>query len=141
MPASVLFLFSLHFITTSIEFWFHVPIEKALEDSLSVGRNMYTHVEDNNRFFLDKVAYQINARKLLVPRNASDLDNYLQIVQREFNLDSVEVYNADFRPVSASMDKRLPKDALEPLDTEKLKKGLKGGTPHGPHQRCSPPAN
>ncbi len=127
LPALVLFLFSLHFITTSIEFWFHVPIEKALEDSLSVGRNMYTHVEDNNRFFLDKAAYQIDARKLLAPRNASDLDNYLQIVQREFNLDSVEVYNADFRPVSTSMDKRLPKDALEPLDAEKLKKGLEGG--------------
>ncbi|MGM0403153.1 MAG: sensor histidine kinase [Thermodesulfobacteriota bacterium] len=127
LPASVLFLFSLHFITTSIEFWFHVPIEKALEDSLSVGRNMYTHVEDNNRFFLDKVAYQVDARKLLAPRNTSDLDNYLQIVQREFNLDSVEVYNAAFRPVSMSMDRGLPEDALAPLDPEKLKKGLEGG--------------
>ncbi len=124
LPASVLFLFSLHFITTSIEFWFHVPIEKALEDSLSVGRNMYAHVEDNNRFFLDKAAYQIETRNLLNPDNSRNLSNYTQIVQREFNLDSVEVYNADFQIVTVSTDDNLSTDDFAPLDVEILKKGL-----------------
>ncbi len=124
LPASVLFLFSLHFITTSIEFWFHVPIEKALEDSLSVGRNMYTHVEDNNRFFLDKAAYQIDNRKLLNPGNAVNLGNYVQIVQREFNLNSVEVYSPDARRIAMSTNRGLPEGAFEPLGAEKLTIGI-----------------
>lgn len=124
LPASVLFLFSLHFITTSIEFWFHVPIETALEDSLSVGRNMYTHVEDNNRFFLDKAAYQIDTRRLLGPGNSANLANYVQIVQREFNLDSVEVYSKDFRRIAMSTDRSFPEVAFEPLGRELLEKGI-----------------
>ena len=130
LPAFVLFLFSLHFITTSIEFWFHVPIETALEDSLSVGRNMYSHVEDNNRFFLDKAAYQVDTRNLLNPENTRNLSNYTQIVQREFNLDSVEVYDADFSLIAASADSALADDAFEPLDPETLGKGeaIQGGS-------------
>jgi len=123
LPAFVLFLFSLHFITTSIEFWFHVPIETALEDSLSVGRNMYSHVEDNNRFFLDKAAYQVDTRNLLNSENQRNLSNYAQIVQREFNLDSVEVYDAEFSLVAVSADSALADGAFEPLDAETLGKG------------------
>lgn len=128
LPASVLFLFSLHFITTSIEFWFHVPIEKALEDSLSVGKNMYRHVENNNRFFLGKAAYQIDAREIMNPGESNNLNNYVQIVQREFNLDSVEVYNAEFKRVAMSTDEELLPDAFEPLEPDKLKKGLTSGS-------------
>ena len=123
LPAFVLFLFSLHFITTSIEFWFDVPIETALEDSLSVGRNMYAHVEDNNRFFLDKAAYQVDTRNLLNSENTRNLNNYTQIVQREFNLDSVEVYDADFSLVSVSADSALADGAFGPLDPDTLGRG------------------
>ena len=37
LPTIVLFFFSINFITTSIEFWFNVPVEQALENSLQVG--------------------------------------------------------------------------------------------------------
>jgi len=32
LPTIVLFFFAMNFITTSIEFWFNVPVEKALEN-------------------------------------------------------------------------------------------------------------
>ncbi|MFP4649461.1 MAG: ATP-binding protein [Desulfobacterales bacterium] len=124
LPAGVLFAFSLHFITTSIEFWFQVPIEQALDDSLAVGRSMYKHVEDNNRFYLEKAAYQINNRELLNPDKESELDNYIQIVQREFNLDAVEVYDSDFKRLSYSTAGRMPRDALARLDIDNLQKAM-----------------
>ena len=65
LPSTVLFFFSLHFITSSIEFWFKIPIDQSLENSLAVGRNIYSLLEDNNTFYLDKAAYQISSRKLL----------------------------------------------------------------------------
>ncbi|MCF8110388.1 MAG: PAS domain-containing protein [Desulfobacteraceae bacterium] len=124
LPAGVLFAFSLHFITTSIEFWFQVPIEQALDDSLAVGRSMYQYVEDNNRFFLEKAAYQIDTRNLLDPEKRSDLDNYIQIVQREFNLDAVEAYNSNFERLSSSTTDRMPKEALSELDANQLQKAM-----------------
>jgi len=124
LPAGVLFVFSLHFITTSIEFWFHIPIEQALENSLSVGRNMYQHVEDNNRYFLEKTSYQINSRKLLNPGSQSQLNSYARVVQREFNLDTVSVYDAGFQRLTFSVADGLSPEMVNHLDTNQLQKGL-----------------
>ncbi|MCK5508565.1 MAG: PAS domain-containing sensor histidine kinase, partial [Desulfobacterales bacterium] len=55
MPTIVLFFFSINFITASIEFWFDVPVEQALENSLLVGRSVYKQAEENNQFFMEKI--------------------------------------------------------------------------------------
>ena len=95
LPTIVLFFFSINFITTSIEYWFNVPVEQALNNSLSVGRRMYAFAEENNRFFLDRIAYQVKTKKLYQPKNQKALSRYIQIVQREFNLDGIEVYSVN----------------------------------------------
>ncbi len=91
-PTIVLFFFSMNFITSSIEFWFNVPVEQALENSLSVGRRLYKYLEDHNRFYLRRISYQVEKKQLLVHENRNELYRYIQIVQREFNLHAVEVY-------------------------------------------------
>ncbi|MEA1899825.1 MAG: ATP-binding protein [Thermodesulfobacteriota bacterium] len=93
LPTIVLFFFSINFITTSIEFWFDVPVEQALENSLLVGRSIYKHAEENNQFFMEKISYQIKTKKFLDPKNRRSLSNYIQVVQRAFNFHAVEVYN------------------------------------------------
>ncbi|RJQ82732.1 MAG: HAMP domain-containing protein [Desulfobacteraceae bacterium] len=95
LPSTVLFLFSITFITSSIEFWFNVPVEQALENSLRVGHTMYQRAERESRFLLERIAYQIDKKGLLEPAKAQPLANYIQIVQREFNLDALEVYAAN----------------------------------------------
>jgi len=51
VPTTVLFFFSIHFISTSIAFWFNAPVEQALDQSLLVGRQLYDHIEDQSLFF------------------------------------------------------------------------------------------
>jgi len=123
LPATVLFFFSLHFITSSMEFWFKIPIDQALENSLAVGRNIYRMVEDNNRFFLDKIAYQIVNRNLLAPENIKDLANYIKIAQREFNIDGVEVYNPGHACITTSVADKLAGPSFKPLGANELQKG------------------
>lgn len=124
LPTTVLFFFSIQFITTSIEFWFKIPIEQALENSLDVGRNLYKLVEENNTFFLDKAAYQINSRNLLAPEELGDLSNYTQVVQRAFNLHAVEIYNANFKRLTASLSPELVQKDFKPVDPDALQKGM-----------------
>ncbi|MBW2568573.1 MAG: HAMP domain-containing protein [Deltaproteobacteria bacterium] len=95
LPTIILFFFSINFITTSIEFWFNVPVEQALENSLLVGRDVYKHAEGNNRFFLKRIAYQIKTKKLLDAKKRKALSRYVQIVQRAFNIHAVEVYDVN----------------------------------------------
>lgn len=99
LPATVLFLFSISFITSSIDFWFNVPVEQALENSLQVGHTIYQRAEKESRFLLERVVYQIERKSLLEQGQEQGLANYMQVVQREFNLDAIEVYgpNADRR--------------------------------------------
>jgi len=127
LPTIVLFVFSLHFITSSIEFWFRIPIDQSLTNALAVGRNIYTLVEENNTFFLDKAAYQIATRDLLSPKNEKELATYVQVVQRAFNLNVVEVYNARFKRLAFSVTPSLPADVIEPADPGTLQKGLYNG--------------
>ncbi len=100
LPTIVLFYVSIIVITTSIEFWFNVPVEQALANSLKVGQRIYSHVEQNNLFFLKRTAYQVKIRKYLKPEKSKELSNYIKIVQVEFNHHAVEVYSADAERLS-----------------------------------------
>jgi len=122
IPAGVMFFFSMGFITTSIDFWFNVPVEQALENSLHVGRQIYGITENSNAFFLDRAAHQIKTRKLLEPARVKELVQYVEIVQRSFNLDAVEVYDSHARRIAQSMGRDLNTQSLQAVSIEQLRK-------------------
>ena len=118
LPTTILFFFSINFISTSIEFWFNVPVEQALQKSLNVGRRVYDRIEHNNQFFLERIAYQINANNLLQNKKQKALSRYIQVVQREFNLDAVEIYDRDLRRVTFAVSPKLENKTLPPIAPE-----------------------
>ncbi|MFC1880146.1 ATP-binding protein [Thermodesulfobacteriota bacterium] len=126
VPTGVLFFFSINFITTSIEFWFNVPVEQALENSLRVGGRVYDRVEENNQFFLERISYQIKTKNLLNPQKEKALAQYVEVVQREFNLDGVEVYAANTQRLSFSLAPELGNEDVGLVSAENLQKELSG---------------
>ena len=126
VPTGVLFFFSINFITSSIEFWFNVPVEQALENSLRVGGKVYDRVEDNNQFFLERISYQIKAKNLLDPKKEKALSQYIKVVQREFNLDGVEVYAANTQRLSFSLAPELGNKDVGLVSAENLQKKTSG---------------
>ena len=124
VPTVVLFFFSINFITTSLEFWFNVPVEQALENSLRVGARLYDRVEDNNRFYLERIAYQLKKKDLLSSRKTAALTKYIRVVQREFNLDGVEVYDAKTQRLMHAAASKLGRQVAEPISAENLLKEI-----------------
>jgi len=124
LPTIVLFFFSINFITTSIEFWFNVPVEQALENSLRVGRSLYWHAEETNSFFMERMSYQIEAKKLLDPKNKKALFRYIQIVQREFNLNAVEIYTANADRLTFALAPGLEDKPFAVISSDDLKKNI-----------------
>ena len=120
LPTIVLFFFSINFISTSIEFWFSVPVEHSLENSLAVGRTVYDRVEDNNQFFIERASYQIVKKRLIDPRNISALSRYIQVVQREFNIDVVEVYDTNAKRLTFALSPLLENFNLEVIPADRL---------------------
>jgi two-component system nitrogen regulation sensor histidine kinase NtrY len=124
LPTIVLFFFALNFITTSIEFWFDVPVEQALENSLWVGGHLYSRTEENNKFFLERISYQLKAKNLLDPKNPKALSHYIRIVQREFNLDAVEVYAANAERLTFALAPKLENEYFGIISTEDFQKDM-----------------
>jgi len=124
MPTIVLFFFAINFITASIEFWFNVPVEQALENSLVVGQRLYRHVEENNLFFLERTSYQITKRDYLDSNKKEDLSRYIQIVQREFNHDAVEVYDANAKRLTYAVVSELASNPLPLVSANDLFKKI-----------------
>jgi len=107
LPTIILFFFSINFITNSIAFWFNVPVEKALENSLLVGRSLYWQAEESSQFFMERISYQIETKKLLDPTKKKALSRYIQVVQREFNLNAVELYDANASRLTFALSPEL----------------------------------
>lgn len=124
LPTIVLFFFALNFITTSIEFWFNVPVEQALENSLWVGSRLYSRTEENSKFFLDRISYQVKAKNLLDAKNRKALSQYIRIVQREFNLDAVEIYARNAERLTFALAPKLENEYFGIISAEDIKKEL-----------------
>ncbi|MEA1967026.1 MAG: ATP-binding protein [Thermodesulfobacteriota bacterium] len=107
VPTTVLFFFSIHFISTSLAFWFKAPVEQALDNSLSVGREFYAYIEKQNLFFAKRASFQIHSRKLLNKDNRKELTRYAEVVQRAFNIDAVEIYTPDAKRTALSLANEL----------------------------------
>lgn len=122
VPTAVLFFFSINFITTSIEFWFNVPVEQALENSLRVGGSLYNRVEGNNKFFLEQIAYQIKSKNMLDFQHRKLLTQYVRVAQREFNLDAIEVYAANTERITFALASKLENEYFGILSRKKFRK-------------------
>ncbi|MCG8687328.1 MAG: ATP-binding protein [Desulfobacterales bacterium] len=134
LPTTVLFFFSIQFISTSIAFWFNAPVEKTLDASLSVGQKLYEYIEDKNAFFAKRGAFQIHSRDLLKIENQEKLTRYTQVIQRAFNRHAVEVYTPDAKRVSLSLANELEAMYFGLLTTTDLTRISDGKTSHTVYQ-------
>ncbi|MBF0453165.1 MAG: HAMP domain-containing protein [Candidatus Magnetomorum sp.] len=126
IPTIVLFFFSVNFISTSIEFWFNASIEQAFNNALAVGRGLYDNFENHNQFYTQKIANQIQRRKLY--ESSKKLKSYIQTARRTFNLFAVEVYSIHYKRIAISMASEMDEDFFEPVSVDDLQKKL---TPFG----------
>ncbi len=120
VPTIVLFYFSISFLTSSIDVWFNLPVEQALENALHVGRHHYGALENTHAFYLDRIAFQIKSRALLTPPNNRELHHYLQTVIKAFNIGAVEVYDGKAKPIAQALAAKVDAKALRPLAMETL---------------------
>jgi two-component system nitrogen regulation sensor histidine kinase NtrY len=124
IPTILLFFFSIQFITASVAFWFNVPVEHSLERSLDVGKYVYKHFTENNRFYLERIAYQIVRRDLLNEENRRDLSQYIRAAQRAFNIHVIEVYSARSERLAVALDADLEGTAFSAVSADAVQKEL-----------------
>jgi two-component system nitrogen regulation sensor histidine kinase NtrY len=122
VPTSVLFFFSLHFITSSLEFWFNLPIEQSLENSLWIGEQVYSRIENSHRLVLARMGRHIEARKLLEPSSRKTLAAYAADVQKDKDFQGVEIYSKNAERITFSLALELENEYFGMLQAEAFQK-------------------
>ena len=130
LPTIVLFVFSINFITSSIEFWFNVPVEQALKNSLEIGQKIYQRTENDSRFYLERIAYQIDKKNLIDKAKKASLSRYIQVVQREFNLDAIEIYDTKAQRLFYTVSADLELKPFNSISAGDLQKTVGGNDSH-----------
>ncbi|WP_320044247.1 ATP-binding protein [uncultured Desulfobacter sp.] len=134
LPTTVLFFFSIQFISTSIAFWFNAPVEQTLDASLAVGQTLYDYIEEKNAFFAKRGAFQIHSRDLLKAENQEKLSRYTQVIQRAFNRHAVEIYTPGAQRISLSLASELENMHFGLLTTTELRGIPDGSASHTVYQ-------
>jgi two-component system nitrogen regulation sensor histidine kinase NtrY len=122
IPTILLFFFSIQFITSSVAFWFNVPVEHSLERSLDVGKHVYQTVTENNRFYLERIAYQIAHRNLMEEESRRALTRYIRVAQRAFNIHAIEVYSTRSERVALALDPDLEGNPFGAVSADAIQK-------------------
>lgn len=123
VPTIVLFMVATQFISTSMDYWFSIQLEKSLKKALEVGQGFYAKTTQRADFYGRKLAKDIGLHEYIRLHKTRSLRNYILRNRRIFGLDNIEVYDARLRRVAKSSTRTAIR--LPGTDTALLQKALK----------------
>ena len=127
VTTSGLFVVSAFFITNSIDKWFSVQVDRALEESGEIAENSYEWTAQNALFFGARIASRITADRLMREDQIAELEALVQDRQREYNLGVVEVFSATGEELVSAINPNIPAANFSRPDDDLVKDALRAG--------------
>jgi two-component system nitrogen regulation sensor histidine kinase NtrY len=126
VTTSGLFIVSAFFITQSIDKWFSVQVDRALEESGEVAESYYESTASNAMFYGSRIAESISSQRLTRAELRSELEALVQVKQREYNLGVVEVFSATGEEMVSGINPEIPAASFSRPDSELVQAALAG---------------
>jgi two-component system nitrogen regulation sensor histidine kinase NtrY len=98
VPTGIMFVISLWFVQTSVDYWFQAQVETSMEQALRVGQDFYAAAEDSLQGKASGLVAQAQERRLRW--NDKGVDEFLRIKRGEYGLTLLGLFNADLREKS-----------------------------------------
>ncbi len=93
VPTVLMFMVSLKFVQTSVDFWFKSQVETSMERSLDVGRSFYTSAQELLSRRGENILVHIRGEGLAW--GGKSMDTVLEAKRREYGLSLLGVTNPD----------------------------------------------
>ncbi|HVH19463.1 MAG TPA: ATP-binding protein [Myxococcota bacterium] len=129
VTTSGLFAVSAFFITNSIDTWFSVQVDRALEESGEVAESHYETVASNALFYGGRIAERIGAQRLIERNDRAALEALVQEMQRDYNLGVVEVFSASGEELVTAINPEIPAANFSRPDSEIVREAIAGREP------------
>ena len=126
VPTLLLFVIAGGFVTRSFERWFDIQVETALQGSLEIGQTYYQNSANNALFYARQLSRRVTEQGLFETGRRSDLKEFIQIKQREYNLGTVELFSPDHLPVVVAFNDQVPTGVSIKAEADFLNRALRG---------------
>ena len=124
--AFVLFFVAVGLITSAVEKWFSIQVEKSLEGSLEVAQTYYRDFAKNGINHAVRMADWVSEQDLMEPSRSDLLVELLEKKRSEYGLGIVEVFSTDMKRLGCVTDKEIPGNPIPAAPIEVLKECLGG---------------
>jgi two-component system nitrogen regulation sensor histidine kinase NtrY len=126
VPTLLLFVIAGGFVTRSFERWFDIQVETALQGSLEIGQTYYQNSANNALFYARQLSRRVTEQGLFETERRSDLKEFIQTKQREYNLGTVELFSPDHLPVVVAFNDQVPTGVSIKAEADFLNRALRG---------------
>jgi len=127
VTTSGLFIVSAFFITQSLDKWFSVQVDRALEESGEVAESYYESTAQNAIFYGARIAARITADRLMREGTQTELETLVQAKQREYNLGVVEVFSSTGENLVSAINPDIPAANFSRHESEFVRAAIAGG--------------
>ncbi len=128
IPTFVLFFFVVGFINKSIDAWFDIKIEDALEESLELARNYYKVTSDKTMSVAHSLSYKIGKEEgfLLSRGEISSLVELIGGVREDNDISTIDIYLPPGERVATSISGKVNRNMVPYASDEVLSEALLG---------------
>ncbi len=129
VPMGVQYVVSSSFITASINAWFSLQMDRAIDDSREVADAYYDAWAQNAVHYGTTISEQITSERLLREDRRADLESFIQQKQREYNLGVVQIFPfAEAEPIATLVNPEIPAAAFVKRESGVVASALAGDT-------------
>jgi two-component system nitrogen regulation sensor histidine kinase NtrY len=86
IPTILLFFIAYEFMAIGLDYWFNIPIEKSLQDSLDVGRAYYQASQRGTRLYAQQISLDLTQSAFLQKKDREEIGKTFQVKRKEYNL-------------------------------------------------------
>lgn len=128
LPTIILFFVSAQFISTSIEYWYNLPVERSLRTSLEVAQDYYNRETEEVLGIGNSVSRLITYHGYILIAKKDELEKFVNEKRMEHRLASIKVFSQQLELRAVSQDDRIDLSPFKDPETDVLSKSLEKGT-------------
>ena len=128
LPTMILFFVSVQFISNSLEYWYNLPIERSLKNSMEVGHEFNNRITDELISFGNNLSRLITYRGYMLKVNKEDLEKFIGEKRIEYHLASITVFSGQLNVRAISTDESIDLSPFRKPEESVLRGSFDKGT-------------
>ena len=123
IPTSLLFFIALQFVSTSMDYWFNINVDRSLEESLSLAQDVYQDVNGQVSRKGEHIVDLFGGKDIAAGNN---IEKILTTQLENFDLAGLAILTEDRKFIANLMQKEVDSYELPEIPFELLRRSLDG---------------